>query len=174
MRLFCSPQWLWVITLPKPVGDSSKIRAEWRTTAIQSTESQIFDASFWSENGVSWSRERNKIGDSVLCCYNAKRIALTLVVCVFCMPVSWTFDKRQSQPESISINALNGNLLIWRTISSVGRASVLWAEGRGFETLIVHMCTCVLFGNVFEVSMKLVTWLWSHMLPKIPTFAPRL
>ncbi len=32
----------------------------------QSTESPIFDASFWSENGVSSSHERNKIGDSVL------------------------------------------------------------------------------------------------------------
>ncbi len=35
----------------------------------QSTESPIFDASFWSENGVSCPQcghERNKIGDSVL------------------------------------------------------------------------------------------------------------
>jgi hypothetical protein len=32
----------------------------------QSTESPIFDASFRSENGVSCSHERNKIGDSVL------------------------------------------------------------------------------------------------------------
>jgi hypothetical protein len=32
----------------------------------QSTESPILDASFWSENGVSCSHERNKIGDSVL------------------------------------------------------------------------------------------------------------
>ncbi len=38
----------------------------------QSTESQIFDAPFWSRNGVSCPHERNKIGDSVLClqsCY---------------------------------------------------------------------------------------------------------
>jgi hypothetical protein len=36
--------------------------------ANQSTESPILDASFWSENGVSCSHERNKIGDSVICC----------------------------------------------------------------------------------------------------------
>ncbi len=38
-------------------------------TTMQSTESPIFDASFWSENGVSCPQcghERNKIGDSVL------------------------------------------------------------------------------------------------------------
>jgi hypothetical protein len=34
--------------------------------AAQSTESPIFDAHFWSENGVSSRYERNKIGDSVL------------------------------------------------------------------------------------------------------------
>jgi hypothetical protein len=33
---------------------------------VQSTESPIFDAPFWSENGVSCPHERNKIGDSVL------------------------------------------------------------------------------------------------------------
>jgi hypothetical protein len=32
----------------------------------QSTESPIFDASFWSENGVSCPHERKKIGDSVI------------------------------------------------------------------------------------------------------------
>ncbi len=39
-------------------------------TTKQSTESPIFDASFWSENVVSCPQcghERNKIGDSVLC-----------------------------------------------------------------------------------------------------------
>ncbi len=38
---------------------------------VQSKESPIFDASFWSENGVSCPQcghERNKIGDSVLWC----------------------------------------------------------------------------------------------------------
>jgi hypothetical protein len=33
---------------------------------MQSTESPIFDAQFWSENGVSCPHKRNKIGDSVL------------------------------------------------------------------------------------------------------------
>jgi hypothetical protein len=40
-----------------------------RRHLTQSTESPIFDASFWSENGVSCPQcghERNKIGDSVL------------------------------------------------------------------------------------------------------------
>jgi hypothetical protein len=32
----------------------------------QITESPIFDAPFWSENGISCPYERNKIGDSVL------------------------------------------------------------------------------------------------------------
>ncbi len=39
--------------------------------AYQSTESPIFDAAFWSENGVSCPQcghERNKIWDSVLWC----------------------------------------------------------------------------------------------------------
>ncbi len=44
-----------------------------------------FDASFWSENGVSCSHERNKIGDSVLCVTpfdsNASPCHL---MCVFC------------------------------------------------------------------------------------------
>ncbi len=43
-------------------------------TLVQSMESPIFDASFWSENEESCSRrrERNKIGDSVLCsCHHA-------------------------------------------------------------------------------------------------------
>jgi hypothetical protein len=34
---------------------------------MRCTESPILDALFWSENGVSCPRERNKIGDSVLC-----------------------------------------------------------------------------------------------------------
>jgi hypothetical protein len=37
-----------------------------RSDLMQSTESPILDASFWSENGVSCSHERNKIGDAVL------------------------------------------------------------------------------------------------------------
>jgi hypothetical protein len=40
----------------------------------QSTESPIFDAPFWSENGVSCPHERNKIGDSVLC-YRRRQLA---------------------------------------------------------------------------------------------------
>jgi hypothetical protein len=45
---------------------------------IQSTESPIFDAPFWSENGVSCPQcghERNKIGDSVLCYYLCNNFA---------------------------------------------------------------------------------------------------
>jgi hypothetical protein len=40
----------------------------------QSTESPIFEASFWSENGVSCSHERNKIGDSVLWSEDSSKI----------------------------------------------------------------------------------------------------
>jgi hypothetical protein len=40
---------------------------------VQSTESPILDAPFWSDNGVSCPCERNKIGDSALC----------VCVCVF-------------------------------------------------------------------------------------------
>ncbi len=48
-----------------------KIFARWAYN--QGTESPIFDASFWSENGVSCSHERHKIGDSVLCLQQYKR-----------------------------------------------------------------------------------------------------
>jgi hypothetical protein len=55
---------------------------------IQSTESPILEAPFWSENGVSCPRERNKIGDSALCSH---------CVCVrfFCSRLQ-TFYKRRA------------------------------------------------------------------------------
>jgi hypothetical protein len=43
-----------------------KSNASYSGCSIQSTESPIFDAPFWSENWVSCPHERNKIGDSVL------------------------------------------------------------------------------------------------------------
>ncbi len=48
------------------VDDTIPLVKSWSDGLHQSTESPIFDASFWSENGVSCSHERNKIGDSVL------------------------------------------------------------------------------------------------------------
>ncbi len=50
-----------------------RIVVSFRHDCVQSAESPIFDAPFWSENGVSCPHERNKIGDSVLwlraCCF---------------------------------------------------------------------------------------------------------
>jgi hypothetical protein len=53
-----------VTTLQDDTKDSNNM---WCDVLMQSTESPIFDASFGSENGVSCSHERHKIGDSVLC-----------------------------------------------------------------------------------------------------------
>jgi hypothetical protein len=51
----------------------------------------IFDASFWSEKGVSCSHERNKIGDSVLCFFGLMRL-------YFCKTVArWAYKNTRTQ-----------------------------------------------------------------------------